>query len=481
MDDIKIAAGYVRVSTDSQEEYSPDSQIKLIRDYAKREGYVIPDEYIFRDDGISGKSADKRPAFRLMIATAKEENHPFDAIFVWKYSRFARNQEESIVYKSMLARSGVNVISISEPLAEGPFGSLIERILEWMDEFYLIRLSGEVKRGMREKASRGEATGRAPYGYSVKDKILTPNDSADVVRYIFESYKNGKGFREIAVDLNSQEIRTRKGSPFTLYDVRYILKNPVYIGKIRWSEEEHPTYRAAQYSPKDEDLRDGQHEAIIDEELWNAVQKQIDKNQPEVKYTRKNGHEYMLKGLLRCSNCGATLTRTSKGGKRLAYQCYNYSRGKCNISHYIKEEVANETVIAAIEEVIQNKAYTFSPKRTTSPKITRDWDKLIQSERSRLNRAKNALLDGALTSSEYKEIKAEIQSTLIRLEAQKEKDNPQDAKVDAASYSKKVLSVVDILKSPDISPLEKNKALRTIIDKIVYNKAENTLDLYFLE
>ena len=61
-------------------------------------------------------------------------------------------QEESIVYKSLLKKSNVDVISISEPLIDGPFGTLIERIIEWMDEYYSIRLSGEVLRGMKEKA-----------------------------------------------------------------------------------------------------------------------------------------------------------------------------------------------------------------------------------------------------------------------------------------------------------------------------------------
>ena len=161
---IKIGAGYVRVSSSQQEEYSPESQIKMIRDYAKREGYLIPDEYIFRDDGISGKSADKRPAFRLMIATAKADRPPFEAIFVWKYSRFARNQEEAIMYKNLLRKKGIDVRSISEPSNDSPFSSLIERIIEWMDEYYLINLASEVRRGMKEKATRGEAMGTAPFG-----------------------------------------------------------------------------------------------------------------------------------------------------------------------------------------------------------------------------------------------------------------------------------------------------------------------------
>ena len=96
---------------------------------------------VFFELGISGRKADKRPEFQKMIGLAKSSDHPVDVILVWKFSRFARNQEESIVYKSLLRKqSNVDVVSVSEPLIDGPFGSLIERIIEWMDEYYSIRL-----------------------------------------------------------------------------------------------------------------------------------------------------------------------------------------------------------------------------------------------------------------------------------------------------------------------------------------------------
>lgn len=158
---MKIAAAYLRVSTERQDEYSLDSQLKLIREYAGKNDYIVPEDLVFIDDGISGRSAEKRPEFQRMIGQAKSQSCPFEAILVWKYSRFARNQEESILYKAMLSRSGVEVVSISEPLIEGPFGSLIERILEWMDEFYSIRLSAEVKRGMTEKVSHSLSIAKA--------------------------------------------------------------------------------------------------------------------------------------------------------------------------------------------------------------------------------------------------------------------------------------------------------------------------------
>ena len=160
----RIGALYIRVSTDDQAELSPDAQKRLLLDYAKKNGIIISNDFIF-SESVSGRHVQKRPEFQRMIGIAKQPSHPIDVILVWKYSRFARNQEESIVYKSMLKKDHVEVISVSEPLVDGPFGSLIERIIEWMDEYYSIRLSGEVLRGMKEKALRNGYQSSPCLGY----------------------------------------------------------------------------------------------------------------------------------------------------------------------------------------------------------------------------------------------------------------------------------------------------------------------------
>ena len=147
----KKACAYIRVSDERQDEYSPDSQRKRIQMYAQQHNLLLLPEDIFYDDGISARKAENRTAFQQMIARAKHPSHPFDVILVWKFSRFARNQEESIVYKNLLRKNGIEVISVSEPIADDPFGALIERIIEWMDEYYLVNLSSEVRRGMAEK------------------------------------------------------------------------------------------------------------------------------------------------------------------------------------------------------------------------------------------------------------------------------------------------------------------------------------------
>lgn len=100
----KTAAAYIRVSTKEQLEFSPASQLEKIREYAKNNDLILPDEYIFFDEGISGLETKKRPGFLKMIAKASSKPKPFDVVLLWSFSRFARNREDSIVYKSLLRR-----------------------------------------------------------------------------------------------------------------------------------------------------------------------------------------------------------------------------------------------------------------------------------------------------------------------------------------------------------------------------------------
>ena len=472
--DLKIAAGYVRVSTSDQIEYSPDSQEKAIRAAAMRDGYIIPDEYMFREDeGISGRYASKRQAFTTLIATAKQTPPPFTAIYVWQFSRFARNQEESLVYKNLLKKNGVIVKSVSQPLEDSPFSGLIEAVISWMDEYYLINLSTEVRRGMKEKASRGEAMGNPPFGYCVKDKVFTPDKNADAVRFIFEKYAAGASMRDICYELESMGVRTRKGSVPRIRWVQYILSNPTYIGKVRWSEQGAACYNRLCENLDNVSIVDGKHQPIIDLATWDSVQERL-KQRPEPKYVRTNGHMYMLKGLLRCSNCGSTLTWARS--KYPALQCCSYHNGACKVSHSISLRKANEAVLSALEEVIGNQAFVFTPsKAVTAPK--QDWDKLIASENQRLQRAKNAMIDGLLTQDEYREVKQQVESNIQRMNESKETaDKPQEISLD---YINNCKSIIEMLRS-DMPEGAKNAALKAVIDKIVFNKSENKFDIYFL-
>lgn len=479
--EIKIAAAYIRVSDERQDEYSPDSQLKLIRDYAKKHEYYVPDEYVFFDDGISAKSVKHRTAFNTMIALAKEKEPPFETIFVWKFSRFARNQEEAIVYKSMLKKNHVDVVSISEPIIDGAFGSLIERIIEWMDEYYLVNLSTEVKRGMMEKFSRGEIVATAPQGYDVVDGNYVPSADAPIIRRIFDMYISGTGFTTIARILNADGCTTRYGNGFTSRVIEYIINNPVYIGKLRWSSGGRTISRRKYDDPAVLTV-DGSHEPIIDMETWNKAQQIYEETKSKyIKYRRDStpNVQWMLKGLVKCSNCGATLTYIAL--KSPSVQCYKYSRGQCNVSHSITITRLNAAFAEALEACLKmdNLNIVYNTPKST-PSASKSYDKLIAVEERKLARVREAYENGIDDLQEYQKNKQRITETIRKLEDERDAETSVDRETKVKDLKSSIQKVLDAVKSPDLSEAAKRDIICEIISHIVFDKKAQTLHLYFL-
>ncbi len=477
---MKYAAAYIRVSDDRQDEYSPDSQLKLIRQYAKNNDYIVPDEYVFYDDGISGRSVKKRKAFNNMIGYAKSKEHPFDAILVWKFSRFARNQEESIVYKSMLRKINVSVISVSETIDDSPFAPLIERIIEFMDEYYSTRLSQEVTRGMTEKASRGEVMTIAPFGYDLKDNTYISNEKdTKIVQYIYDSYLAGKGYRAIAQELGSMGVRTKRGNLPDNRFVEYILQNPVYVGKIRWSPEGKQSKQRYKGDNSNVMIIEGKHSPIIEKSKFERVQSQIaDQKKRYGKYQRKEQPiQFMLKGLVRCDNCGATLVYVST--KCPAMQCHQYAKGVCKVSHSLSVAKANKAVIEKIEECLETLNFDITYKTANDPQENVDYDKLIKQEKEKIRRASEAYDAGFDTLEEYGIKKRTYQSRIEEYEKAKVKQPKKKNDTIPNDFLERVSNVLKIIKSPDVTESSKNEALRTVVDHIVYEKEKNNLAIYF--
>lgn len=480
---LKIGAAYVRVSDERQDEYSPDSQLKKIREYAAKEGYIIPDEYVFYDDGISGKSTQKREEFNRMISTAKDKSHPFDRIYVWKFSRFARNQEESIAFKNLLQKKGVAVVSVSEPIPEGHYGTLIERVIEWMDEFYLVNLGVEVQRGLAEKVARGEPIIPAPFGYINAEKTyFVDEEAAPIVREIFQRYADGEKLKAIAVSLGLRGVRTKRGNLPENRWVEYILWNPAYIGKIRLSPKGEKLVSKRDYTNENIQIIDGNWESLISMELWDKVQDMLlAQRKAYSKYARSQQPvQYMLKGLVRCSSCGGTLAASGISGKAKTrcLNCCNYARGACHTSHCITIPKAEAAIISGLKQALEEKKFTISPKvPKASPQQLIDYDKLIVVEERRLARAKEAYLAEIDTLEQYSQNKREITEKIEKLKERRDKEVVKE--IDTDVFAKKVMGVLKFIERDDVTEEAKNEALRTIIEKVVYEKAKSNLAIYF--
>lgn len=492
--EVRTVALYIRVSTDKQEELSPDSQKRLLIEYAKSHSMIVSEQHIYTENGISGRKADKRPQFQKMIAAAKSDIHPFDVILLWKFSRFARNQEESIVYKSMLRnKCNVDVISISEPLIEGPFGGLIERIIEWMDEFYSIRLSGDVTRGMTENALRGKYQCRPPLGYCIPYHKATPEivpDEADIIKAIYNKYVNEKqSIFAIVKYLNGLGLKTSRGKPFEKRSLEYILQNPGYAGDIRWNRTINETKEIR--DPSEWIIRPGHHPAIISKELFLQAQERYNSE-----YRRRNAKpseitKHWLSGTLKCPSCGRSLSSCVIHRRTLpdtfSFQCYGYLKGKCNLDSYVRVEDIGPAVIRALEKALKCGTVAYSIKRTGKGQayskdleaIKRNLNKISQKE----ERAREAYMDGIDTKEEYRNNKVNLQRE--RGELEKTLSELTQVNIEEVSSDSRMLenisNVLDILNSPDFTMQEKNAVLKSIVERIVYHKSRNHIDVeYYL-
>lgn len=470
---MKTAAAYIRVSTDDQIEYSPASQLEKIREYAKRNDYILPQEYIFIDEGISGRHTAKRAAFNRMIGTAKQKPKPFDAILLWKFSRFARNREDSIVYKSMLRKQcKIDVISISENTGDDKMSVLIEAMIEAMDEYYSINLSEEVKRGMNEKASRGEALTIPSFGYTIRKGVYIPDpDTAPLVRQIFSDFLSGVPVRTIATKLNDNGCRTRRGNPFENRTVKYILQNPVYVGKMRWNPDGKTDYTGA---AADTNVIPAHHEPIIDMKTWDETQKKI-KGSPRTKYMRSGDPKepFMLQGLCRCSACGATLTRATSSG----VQCYAYAHGKCKKSHSISIKKLNAAVIDALRISGVDGDLKINPISRQKKPETENYAAQIAKEKKKLDRIRDAYESEAYTLSEFKTARQKILDRIAHLE-QQQAATPE-AVPDVHKLRSRIMSILPSLTSPAVPESTKNQLLKSIIERIVFYRSTCDIEIYF--
>lgn len=475
---MKTAAAYIRVSTDDQLEYSPDSQLKAIKNYAERNNVFLPGQYVFIDEGISGRTTGKREGFKKMIMLAKATPKPFDCILVWKYSRFARNREDSVVYKSMLRKQcGIDVISVSESVGDDKMSILFEAMIEAMDEYYSINLAEEVKRGMTEKAKRGGILSIPPFGYKVKDgNFVVVEEEAAIIKNVFESYAAGSGFLSIAKKLNLMGVKTHRNCRIENRTVEYWLHNPVYIGKIRWN----PTGKTSRnYNDKNLIISDGSHTPIICDELWSTVQHRLsDSKEKYIKNMRESqkGMSHWLTGVLRCGVCGHTLSNC--GG---FFYCSYKGKGLCRGNGGVSAKVIERLVIDKLDEILDCGKIKIEINRTDKPKNTEDnfnaglLNMKISEAKKRLERIREAYENGIDTIEEYRSNKEKINNEIKKLRESVE-EIKSETKTDErlreeqnhiSNTGETLYKISDILKSPSATNEEKSNVLKSVVKEIV--------------
>lgn len=464
---MKNAACYIRVSTDDQLEYSPDAQLREIRKYAASHDLFLDPNHIYMDEGISGRNTAKRPEFNHMIGTAKIKPRPFDVILLWKFSRFARNREDAVVYKSMLRKLGIEVVSISENIGDDKMSILIEAMIEAMDEYYSINLGEEVIRGMTQKALTGGIQTIPSFGYDkLPNQTYTINQQeAPYVRMVFNMYLAGSSLFAIARHLNNLGIHTKRGNMFENRQIEYMLNNPVYKGYLRWTPQKTVSRRI--YNSPDTIIVKGEHEPIISEELWQKVN---DKYQA-AKAARKphdrptESKKHYLCGLMRCANCNSTLVYSNA---HKGFQCHGYSHGKCNYSCFITASKLEAMILDELDCLAQNNQYLYIKNEKEQPSLESTTIKQeINKLEGFLQKAKDAYLAGIDTLEEYGQNKAKLQAQIKSLQDTLQNETAQAKPASVTTI--KISDIKDMIQSQADLPT-KNRLLSDVFEKITYRK-----------
>lgn len=478
-DDIMlIGAAYIRVSTDDQLDLSPDSQLDEIKKYAAANDIVLSPDYIFMEqEGRSGKKAENRPEFQRMISTAKVKPKPFDCILVWKFSRFARNQDESTFYKGMLRKKlGIDVVSVSEPIMEGMYGRLIEMIIEWQDEFYSYNLGVEVKRGMTKKAELKGYQIVPCLGYAAVGNgkpFVIVEDEYKIVEDIFRMYALENLDRtSIARRLNAQGKKAKRGNPFEQRTITRILTNPFYNGTVSWNgisfQGSHETRQSVTG-------------------LYDICQERLKQEFRPVKRRSISTCRHWLSGILKCSVCGATMSYNGGGKSRpdAVFACWKYAKGLHKESCSVTVAKAERIVIRSLEKILEtgNFEYDRIPRPASEQDSSQKAAIEVKLERLALKeeRIRSAYENGIDSLEEYRTRKEQLLKERAELEAELASLEPADCSP-APSHEElmeRVKTVHDLLCSPNVDFETKGTALRSILKFIVFDRKADRFEFHY--
>ncbi|MNW39545.1 DNA-invertase hin [compost metagenome] len=441
---VKVAI-YARVSTEEQAEqgYSIDAQLDTLRDYCKKNGLEVYEEYV--DAGISGTSIKGRLALQRLQRDA--EKGLFDELLVWKMNRLARKNLDLLLILDHLDQHNVSFRSFTEKIETStPTGRMYLHMLSAIGEMERDTIVENVKMGMKQRAKTGKHNGKLPLGYQAiadpsdpagRSNVIVVEAAALIVRKIFELYASGRGLKSIANELNHSGYKTKTGNTFSTTAIKEILHNPFYNGKVRYNRYENWSNKRRRGKSDEPLIANGKHEAIIHDTLWEKVQFLLQKK--SFTPSRIFDGEFLLSGLIRCPKCGAAMVASRTRSKtkigeivnRLYYSCGAFrSKGSsvCSANSIRKQEAEDEVmnrlarvlskdrILKAIVDKMNHRLATRTLPLQAELEHIRS--QLEQAE-SKKRRYQDLIEQNNLDKSIVAERMQEIQTDLIKFRAEK--------------------------------------------------------------
>ncbi|MPS66520.1 recombinase family protein [Chryseobacterium sp.] len=428
---MKTADLYIRVSTDEQADkgYSQRDQEERLRRFCSQNNYTVGN-IIYEDH--SAKSFN-RPEWTKLLVELKKKSSKTNLILFTKWDRFSRNAGDAYQMISILSKIGVDLQAVEQPLDLSiPENKMMLAIYLAAPEVENDRRALNVFYGMRRAVKEGRVMGKAPFGYANK---MTENGKKYIAVKEPEAAKMKWAFNELAKGIyasNSVRIKIneslRKGISRTSFHLA--IRNPIYCGKV--------------FVPKHKDeaacFVEGQHEALISEELFDRVQEILDgkkrTQRPNIKITVKEN--FPLRGFLTCPNCGKTLTASASKGRNNRYFYYHCNsvcgfRERAELVNKVFEDglmtlEMNEPIKKYLKKILTDNYKNFIDDPLKEKKKISDE---IDTLNNRLSFARNKFLSEVIDDDEYLEIKKECKEQILKLEEDLNKNSvPQISNID---------------------------------------------------
>jgi DNA invertase Pin-like site-specific DNA recombinase len=380
------AVAYVRCSDEHQINASIPAQEASIEKWAAENGYRILRWY--KDEGISGWKED-REQFQRLIADL-EKRRDFHAVLCWHTNRFSRFPVlEANHYWFLLDRAGVHLATVAQGRQDwADIGSWLKASIEQHgDAQHRVKLSADVKRGMRRIAEQGIWSGTAPLGYRIgENRKLVLGDPADValIVRIFEEYIRSASLRGLAHALNGEGIPTSTGGTWGPGSLQRILTNVAYVGTFQRAGVEILNC----------------HPAIIEVPTFDRAQVLLGQRQ-KITTPHENGGCFILSGLCRCGKCEGAMTGIDSAVPR--YQCSTAHRKgstACDLN-LVRQDVLLEAMLAGIEQQVNTPRFVARLRERIEAFVRRDVPKVDRAKverelatvESKLAKAKARLIE----------------------------------------------------------------------------------------
>ena len=451
---------YARVSTSEQVKkgYSLSEQIRILKDYCKVQRWRIYDTYI--DAGESGAKSD-RPSFTRLKEDLKSGE--IDRVLVWKLDRLGRSTKDILIaLEDYILPAGADLVSLTESFdTQTAFGKATISLFSTMAQVERDQIRERLAVGREARAREGKYHGGSrPVGYRYENGKLVPDEyEAMIVRKIFEMYAAGSSAYGIARDLNAAGLIRHNGKVWARSHLANVLKRRVYIGEIQFHDE----------------VFEGQHEAIIDRELFDRVQERRQNVKDQTPDGCSKRVRSMLGGLLWCSCCGGKLVHDHQN-IRYKDTVRTYDTYICsNKKHHRKSYETNYVPCSSkrwkgekLEEIILGEVRKLRLDPDHVVQVTEeeqeDNSAVIRAEIEKLNgqlsRLMDLYLDDSMPMDLLKKKTEALNEQKGKLQQQLSKP-PEKKKIKKAEAVKLAASLDEVLASAD------NDSVREILHELI--------------